>query len=96
MAILIQLPRLSEGEDPAAIVGFEMEQMILPHLTGPQVARCLRVGHDPLPWNAMERIQGQCLLPLIEALPGPIEEVVELGAAIAGALCALHWQAWCI
>ena len=90
--ILVKLPRLSEGEDPAAIVSFEMEQMILPRLTGPHMPRCLGVGHDPLPWIAMERIQGQSLLPMIEALRRPIEEVVELGATIAEALCALHRQ----
>ena len=28
--ILIKVPRMSEGDDPAAIVSFEMEQMILP------------------------------------------------------------------
>jgi len=40
----------------------------------------------------MERIQGHSLQPLIEALPRPIEEVVELGVGIAEALCALHRQ----
>ena len=35
--LLMKLPRLFEGEDPAAIVSFEMEQMILPRLTGPHV-----------------------------------------------------------
>src|SRR5690349_3665674 len=29
MPMLMKVPRLFEGEDPAAIVGFEMEQMIL-------------------------------------------------------------------
>jgi len=28
--LLMKVPRVSEGEDPAAIVSFEMEQMILP------------------------------------------------------------------
>ena len=32
--ILMKVPRVSEGEDPAAIVSFEMEQMILPRLSG--------------------------------------------------------------
>lgn len=35
--LLMKVPRVSEGEDPAAIVGFEMEQMILPRLSGPHV-----------------------------------------------------------
>jgi eukaryotic-like serine/threonine-protein kinase len=33
--LLMKIPRVSEGEDPAAIVSFEMEQMILPRLKGP-------------------------------------------------------------
>jgi eukaryotic-like serine/threonine-protein kinase len=32
--LLMKIPRVSEGEDPAAIVSFEMEQMILPRLSG--------------------------------------------------------------
>jgi len=42
--ILVKLPHLSEGEDPAGIVSFEMEQMILPRLSGPHVPRCLGGG----------------------------------------------------
>lgn len=90
--LLVKLPLLAEGDDPAAIVGFEMEQMILPRLSGPHVPRCLGVGHEPLPWIAMERIEGETLLPLLDRLPLPIEEVVETGALVADALCALHRQ----
>ncbi|UPY36192.1 bifunctional serine/threonine-protein kinase/universal stress protein [Sediminicoccus sp. KRV36] len=90
--MLMKLPLLAEGEDPAAIVSFEMEQMIMPRLDGPHVPRCLGVGHEPLPWIAMEHIQGETLLPLLERLPLPIAEVVEVGALIAEALCALHRQ----
>ena len=92
LPILMKLPRLAEGEDPAAIVSFEMEQMILPRLDGPHVPRCLGTGHEPLPWIAMERIQGETLLPLLDRLPLPIAEVAEVGAMIAEALCALHRQ----
>ena len=92
LPILVKLPLLAEGDDPAAIVGFEMEQMILPRLDGPHVPRCLGVGHEPLPWIAMERIEGETLLPLLDRLPLPIDEIVETGALIAEALCALHRQ----
>ena len=34
--LLMKIPLISEGEDPAAIVSFEMEQMIVPRLAGPQ------------------------------------------------------------
>ena len=35
--LLMKIPRVAEGEDPAAIVSFEMEQMILPRLKGPHL-----------------------------------------------------------
>ena len=44
MPMLMKVPILSEGEDPAAIVGFEMEQMILPKLTGRHVPHFIAAG----------------------------------------------------
>src|SRR5512139_4351965 len=44
MPLLMKIPRVSEGEDPAAIVSFEMEQMILPRLAGPHVPACFGTG----------------------------------------------------
>lgn len=92
LPILVKLPRLAEGEDPAAIVSFEMEQMILPRLSGPHAPRCLGTGHLPVPWIAMERIAGQSLLPMLDRLPRPPEEVAQIGARIADALDSLHRQ----
>src|SRR5216683_5988820 len=42
--LLMKIPLVSEGEDPAAIVSFEMEQMILPRLSGPHVPACFATG----------------------------------------------------
>ena len=42
--MLMKIPFLGEGADPAAIVSFEMEQMILPRLTGPHVPRFIAAG----------------------------------------------------
>src|ERR1044072_5822519 len=42
--LLMKIPRVSEGEDPAAIVSFEMEMMILPRLSGPHVPKCFGTG----------------------------------------------------
>jgi eukaryotic-like serine/threonine-protein kinase len=42
--LLMKIPRVSEGEDPAVIVSFEMEQMILPRLAGPHVPACFASG----------------------------------------------------
>ena len=40
--LLMKVPRVAEGEDPAAIVSFEMEQMIVPRLAGPARAGLFR------------------------------------------------------
>jgi nucleotide-binding universal stress UspA family protein len=91
--LLLKAPRLAEGEDPAAIVSFEMEQMIMPRLSGPHVPRFAGAGgFDGQPYIAMERIAGPSLLPLIEQLPLPFATVAEVGARVADALDALHRQ----
>jgi hypothetical protein len=57
--LLMKVPRVSEGEDPAAIVGFEMEQMILPRLSGPHVPACFGTGDFARQaYAVMERIPG--------------------------------------
>ena len=42
--IVSEVPMMREGDDPAAIVSFEMEQMILPRLDGPHVPRFIASG----------------------------------------------------
>jgi Universal stress protein family./Protein kinase domain. len=91
--LLMKIPMLGEGGDPAAIVGFEMEQMILPRLSGPHVPRFIANGDfSALPYIVMERISGPSLYPLLDRLPLPVEEVAALGIKIAVALDALHGQ----
>ncbi len=93
MPMVMKVPRLSEGEDPAAIVGFEMEQMILPRLSGPHVPRFIAsAGFERQPYIVMERIAGESLLPRLRKLPLPIDEIAPLGARIATAIDALHRQ----
>lgn len=89
--ILVKIPLLLEGEDPAAIVSFEMEQMILPRLSGPHVPACFGVGDIAAqPYLAMERIAGAAL-PEPDGRMKP-EEVAGLGHKIACALDSLHRQ----
>ncbi len=38
--ILIKILKMSEGDDPAAIVSFEMDQMIFPRLSCSHVPAC--------------------------------------------------------
>jgi nucleotide-binding universal stress UspA family protein len=91
--LLMKLPVMSEGVDPAAIVGFEMEQMILPRLTGPHVPRYIAQGDFSLqPYLVMERIPGTSLLPTLNHLPLPWPAVAALGRSIATALDDIHRQ----
>jgi nucleotide-binding universal stress UspA family protein len=93
MPMLMKVPILVEGEDPAAIVGFEMEQMILPRLAGPHVPKFVAAGDFAVqPYIVMERIPGPSLLPKLKVLPLPADEVAALGAAIATALDDIHRQ----
>lgn len=91
--LLMKVPRLFEGEDPAAIVSFEMEQMILPRLSGPHVPRFVAAaGFERRPYLVMERVPGRSLLPRLKELPLPVAEVAAIGARVATALDALHRQ----
>ena len=90
---LMKTPVVYEGEDPAAIVSFEMEQMIMPRLKGPHVPRHVANGDFAVqPHIVMERIEGETLLPQLKNLPLPVEKVAALGAAIADAIQSLHAQ----
>jgi serine/threonine protein kinase len=92
LPLLMKLPHL-DGTDAAHIVSFEMEQMILPRLTGPHVPRFIAAaGFEAQPYLAMERIPGPSLLPRLRDLPLPVEEVAEIGAKVAVALAELHRQ----
>jgi nucleotide-binding universal stress UspA family protein len=93
MPLLMKVPRLREGEDPAAIVSFEMEQMIMPRLSGEHVPRFIaQGGFEAQPYIVMERIQGDPLSRRLRDLPLPAEEVAAIGAAVADALDDLHHQ----
>jgi serine/threonine protein kinase len=90
---LMKTPVVFEGEDPAAIVGFEMEQMIMPRLKGPHVPRHVANGDFAVqPFIVMEQLAGDSLLPLLKQLPMPVERVASIGISIADALQSLHDQ----
>jgi len=90
---LMKTPVIYEGEDPAAIVSFEMEQMIMPRLKGPHVPRHIANGDfSKQPFIVMELLAGETLLSSLPKLPLPPDAVAELGARIADALQSLHGQ----
>jgi nucleotide-binding universal stress UspA family protein len=93
MPLVMKVPRIKGGEDPASIVGFEVEQMILPALRGPHVPQYVARGDfTQLPYIVMERIEGASLRPRLDAAPLPFDEVIEVGARTASALHDLHRQ----
>jgi protein-serine/threonine kinase len=93
MPLIMKIPRIKGGEDPATIVGFEVEQMIMPTLSGTHVPHFVaKGGFSRQPYIVMEHIPGPTLRPRLEAAPIPLDEVARIGAAVATALHALHHQ----
>jgi eukaryotic-like serine/threonine-protein kinase len=93
LPLLMKVPKLAEGEDPAAIVSFEMEQMIMPRLSGVHVPKFVAAGDFAVqPYIVMEQIPGKTLLRRLAELPLPYAEVVGIGIEIAKALDDLHRQ----
>src|SRR6516164_152450 len=91
--LLMKIPRVGEGEEPAAIVSFEMEQMILPRLQGPHVPAWFATGDFARQaYVVIERIPGQTLYKRLPDLPLPYEEAQVLAGRIATALADLHRQ----
>jgi serine/threonine protein kinase len=89
----MKIPRIKGGEDPASIVGFEVERMIMPRLNGPHVPRFVARGDfTRQPYIVMEHICGDTLRPLLDQAPLPVDEIAGIGARVAHALHALHCQ----
>ncbi|ABD89343.1 protein kinase domain-containing protein [Rhodopseudomonas palustris] len=93
MPMVMKLPKIGEGEDPAAIVSFEMEQMIMPRLSGVHVPAFVAAGDFSVqPYIVMERIAGRALISRLPELPLPYADAVAIAARIATALADLHRQ----
>jgi len=91
--LIMKVPRIKGGEDPATIVGFEVEQMLMPALKGPHVPRFVARGDwTRQAYIVMEQIAGQSLRPRLDEAPLPLDEVIEIGSRVATALHDLHRQ----
>jgi eukaryotic-like serine/threonine-protein kinase len=91
--LLMKVPKLANDEDPATIVSFEMEQMILPRLRGVHVPKTFGVGDfAKRPYVVMEEVSGPTLLPKLKLLPLTPNEIAGIGAGLATALDSLHRQ----
>ena len=93
LPLVMKVPRIKGGEDPATIVGFEVERIIMPALRGPHVPQFVARGDfTGQPYIVMERIDGPSLRPKLDAAPLPVDEVIEIGSRVASALHDLHRQ----
>jgi serine/threonine protein kinase len=80
--LAMKIPLLRDFDDPAAIVGFEVEQMILPTLSGPHVPRVVAAGDFSVqPYIVMEHIGGQSLRARLPDAPLHFEEVASIARA---------------
>jgi eukaryotic-like serine/threonine-protein kinase len=90
--LLMKVP-IQDSIDPLMIVGFEMEQMILPLLKGRHVPKVFAMGEFAAqPYIVMERIDGASLLGKLESMPLPVDAIVAIGIALAEALADIHSQ----
>jgi serine/threonine protein kinase len=89
---VMKMPLLRPGEDPFTIIGYEIEKMILPRLTGSHVPRFVAAGDFERPYIVMEFIEGLSAKALIEKPPLPADEIAAIGTKIAFALHDIHSQ----
>ena len=82
-----------KGYDGPTIVGFEVEQMIMPRLTGPHVPRVMGEGDfSQMAYIVTEKIPGGSLWQHFKRAPLAIDELIEMTARMAQAVHDLHRQ----
>lgn len=93
IAMLMKVPTILDGFDGPTIVGFEIEQMIMPRLSGQHVPHVVAIGDfDVMPYIVVERIAGDTLVPIFKSAPRPIAEAISLSERIAAAMHDIHRQ----
>jgi len=92
LPLAMKIPQL-DSQESSTITCFEVEQMILPTLSGPHVPRFIASGEiSSQPFLVMEQVLGQSLDARLASLPLPVDEVVQIAARVATALHDLHRQ----
>ena len=91
--MVMKVPIIMDGFDGPTIVGFEVEQMIMPRLAGPHVPRVMGIGDfSVMPYVVTEKIEGGTLLGVFERAPLPLSDLLEISARMVQAVAELHRQ----
>ena len=91
--MVMKVPTILDGYDAPTIVGFEVEQMIMPRLTGPHVPKVFAVGDfSVMPYIVTEKIEGGSFLAVSRRAPLPLSDVIEIAARMVQAVADLHRQ----
>jgi serine/threonine protein kinase len=93
LPMVMKVPTILDGYDGPTIVGFEVEQMIMPRLSGPHVPQVIATGgFDVMPYIVTELIDGGSFLPVFLKAPLPLSDVIEIAARMVAAVADLHRQ----
>lgn len=93
LPMVMKVPTILDGDDAPTIVGFEVEQMILPRLSGVHVPKVVAIGDFAvMPYVVTERIPGDSLLATFTRAPLPMSDLLEVMARMAAAVHDLHRQ----
>ncbi len=93
LPMVMKVPTILDGYDGPTIVGFEVEQMIMPRLSGPHVPKVIGLGgFDVLPYIVTEKIEGDSFLRVFQKAPLPLSDVIEIAARMVAAVADLHRQ----
>lgn len=92
--MLMKVPRMTAGDGPETIVGFETEQRLMPLISGPHVPRFVAAGDlSGNPYLVVEKLKGETAQQRLDNSPQfSIDAVVKFGIALARACYSLHRQ----
>jgi serine/threonine protein kinase len=91
--LVMKLPRLERNAPRESVVAFQTEAMVVPELKGPHVPAFIAAGDlASTPYLVVEWVEGRPLEAEVDRAPLRAVEVVEIGTALADALCSLHLQ----
>lgn len=91
--LVMKVPTILDGYDAPTIVGFEVEQMIMPRLTGPHVPRVVGQGDfSQMAYIVTEKIPGGSMWQHVKRAPLAIDDLIEIAARMAQAVHDVHRQ----